>query len=1238
MPDRKYTYQIEIDAAQAKQAAAQLRALFEKELGSIAAPAGASQEIARSVAPVAQLAQEMQKIAQIDLTKPVDELQREIASTAQQLDRLRAEYERLSTTGMQGGRSGADAASYQAYIDEIRRMVSAEAANAMQSTGQYLNVGQRGAQFVYEHEDAYLDFAKDYHGKDRDVQNRARQSAAERENLARLEVEMYEAQLQITQAERTIAERRLAEYEQQIGAMGGLNEQNVNDPIWTAYGDAAEGINRLSEEQQQYLAAVAAANENLTKLTVESQAEIAKAEQAAARKRGEIVTKAPPAETAAGAKTYSQQTALTVSKDAVKNAAELTEQLRESAGLTQRIAENTQKITEAEIGRTKSTKEAYIAQENQRKLTEEAIRDAERRKNVDTEAAKAQTEAAKANTEQAKQANNAAQQAKIAQQGITATTKAEATVRTQTARAEATVTIEAARTAGAAAREEQKRQTMALRNEVNQRTQMQRQAARQTSTGSGTIFGMTPGMMAGSALAAVGVYSVDQTARAIYQGAREGAQAERTAATYEQVAKRMGVSADAMVRAIREASRETISDASAMGLGAQVLAQKWATSADDIIGNTAELVAASRRLAQLYPDEQGQAYSTTEVFARLLKFVREGNKELVDQFGLSNQRIAESLGISVDGLASASGAADRFRGLIVALREDMDRLGPAMLTTADKFEQSEARITAAKLRINKAMAGPVAGLAEGTAGVLEGLQIRSGAQDPNMIRSFLNQRVESYNSQNLPQPTEIASLIKLFDQLDAATGLSADSARDLSATLTAMSAEILNNNGATAAQLAEMQRLERVIALAATGADAYSRVMAITTREALEQDATIFALARTMGDYQRLYEDGEIELEQYNRLSGQLATTLFNLARAAGTLAPALAAVNAQLAAAPKNPGLLGGAIMGTGATASSSWFKLRQDEDKWTQDRINAQRDRDAAAREEAKREQERIANEAQREWEAAAKAAQSEWEAAAKATADEFKSALEAVPGLFGTTSVTAEDMTLAEAGVYQAKPDEYLRRLRDEVLNNKDIYADVDIRDAAAKMGVSADLPAKAILAMFEQAWADSSLFAGGQNIDLINADAVRQNLAQQDASKSGRQALLAAFGLGDEALQAQPGAEGAFQELIGINDAGIVAAGAQARDKFVAGFTSAGTTATNATQGDFLAPIIQSMETSLSAGDVSDRIYAIGGSLVDRIYSGFLDAANNLAWGQPIIDSLASSVAPQVYDMLAARFNQ
>ena len=41
MPDRKYTYQVEIDVSSAAAAAQQIRALFQRELGDIfAGPAG----------------------------------------------------------------------------------------------------------------------------------------------------------------------------------------------------------------------------------------------------------------------------------------------------------------------------------------------------------------------------------------------------------------------------------------------------------------------------------------------------------------------------------------------------------------------------------------------------------------------------------------------------------------------------------------------------------------------------------------------------------------------------------------------------------------------------------------------------------------------------------------------------------------------------------------------------------------------------------------------------------------------------------------------------------------------------------------------------------------------------------------------------------------------------------------------------------------------------------------------
>ena len=110
-----------------------------------------------------------------------------------------------------------------------------------------------------------------------------------------------------------------------------------------------------------------------------------------------------------------------------------------------------------------------------------------------------------------------------------------------------------------------------------------------------------------------------------------------------------------------------------------------------------------------------------------------------------------------------------------------------------------------------------------------------------------------------------------------------------------------------------------------------------------------------------------------------------------------------------------------------------------------------------------------------------------------------------MFGSSEVTADDMTLAKAGVYQEKADEYLRQLKDEVQNNVD-RPGVDIRDAAARAGIDPNAPADVILALFEKAWNDSSLFSGGKNLDLINADAVQAELSRQQASEDGRKAIL------------------------------------------------------------------------------------------------------------------------------------
>jgi hypothetical protein len=139
-------------------------------------------------------------------------------------------------------------------------------------------------------------------------------------------------------------------------------------------------------------------------------------------------------------------------------------------------------------------------------------------------------------------------------------------------------------------------------------------------------------------------------------------------------------------------------------------------------------------------------------------------------------------------------------------------------------------------------------------------------------------------------------------------------------------------------------------------------------------------------------------------------------------------------------------------------------------------------------------------------------------------FESALQSVPGLFGTSQVTADDMRKSQLGLYQPKADEYLRQLSDEVMNGKDWGAGVDIKDAAKRAGIDPNLPNDIILELVKEAWNNSSLFAEGKNLDLINTDAVKAAIEQQQKELSGQASLKALFGITDENLQAQSEALG------------------------------------------------------------------------------------------------------------------
>lgn len=331
-----------------------------------------------------------------------------------------------------------------------------------------------------------------------------------------------------------------------------------------------------------------------------------------------------------------------------------------------------------------------------------------------------------------------------AQRQMTIIARAETAERSQVARAEAGERIEVARQASNTLAENERRITVELteterrrtalfRQELRERERLQRQAeVEQSRISLGSAVGKLDNL-AGFAAGGVAAFGTAQALQAAYRAANEGAQQLRFADVFENQAKRVGVSANAMLMSIEEASNGTVRESQAMALGAQLLSQRFvATNAEIAAGladDTAVVTAFSRRAAQIFTDESGAALSTQEVYARLIKYVREGNKELVDQFGLSNQLIADALNIPIEGLAGPDGAAQRWRGLVTVLGQEMERLGTGSDTAADRMERASARIANSTDRIKQALAPVAANVAESTANFIERMSVLGGNTD-----------------------------------------------------------------------------------------------------------------------------------------------------------------------------------------------------------------------------------------------------------------------------------------------------------------------------------------------------------------------------------------------------------------------------------------------------------------------------------------------------------------------------
>jgi hypothetical protein len=243
------------------------------------------------------------------------------------------------------------------------------------------------------------------------------------------------------------------------------------------------------------------------------------------------------------------------------------------------------------------------------------------------------------------------------------------------------------------------------------------------------------------------------------------------------------------------------------------------------------------------------------------------------------------------------------------------------------------------------------------------------------------------------------------------------------------------------------------------------------------------------------------------------------------------------------------------------------------------------ARQREESRRAAERAA----REQESAAKRAGKELESAAKRAGNELNSALQSVPGLFSASKVTQDQIDSAKAGIPQNFADDFLRRLRD-VADNGTKRNDVSLdqaRQALQNIGINPSDDVKQLVRQIEEAWNNSSLFAEGKNLDLINTDAVKAAIEQQQKELSGQASLKAMFGITDENLQQQSEALGQGLAAVfgGASETDAVkASGTALMAGITAGLSDPGAAST----------AVAGMADAMKTGNLKDMIANLTGS--------------------------------------------
>ena len=605
--------------------------------------------------------------------------------------------------------------------------------------------------------------------------------------------------------------------------------------------------------------------------------------------------------------------------------------------------------------------------------------------------------------------------------------------------------------------------------------------------GLGDITGLLGGGVAG--------FSAVEIGKATLAAGEQGALNLRLARSYEQLAQGAGLYGDVLLGRLKSATRETVASQRLMESTNLLLA----ASQDGQIKITEDQIATLAKFARLRATQltaNGRPLSTENAFNRLITGTVKRETELLDELGISTKQLADQLGVPIKEVNTD------VESLLTAITQvaeiEVARFGDPVLDEAEKIEAAQARIQESKDRINETLAQPVSVVFDVGADFIERATFSTTVERLENLKSVqgaiieIEQQIGSLNNR-VNNPDFLDSTLGLGDNEKNQQRLS-----DLQTFLERYRVVAEDAALATAAGVPGADELAD--ALRQLGFDVESSRDSMEGAEialtVLEDRLREAAKAAPEFAGENLYLGESLDLTTDDIIAQTAA--LRDLNAELGTTSRVAAEYNLDFGPTP-----IGARDF---QSESQARFDARLDIIKEETEQNKENRKADARQQSEFLREQERLA-----------KQSASAQERALKSITDDFKTALKN-SGLFDTSDVTQEDLDLAELGLYQEKPDEFLRQLRG-IPNGEDLFPDMTTGEAldkakAALERINADVgdgSVEAIIASIERAWGDSSLFSDEQNLELINKDAVEKELSNLELAKKGEENLFKLFGI-------------------------------------------------------------------------------------------------------------------------------